>query len=84
MFKQYLRWLIGDNYYEQIDPNADLEHVSSHTAEGEAMRSLMKQFTMHKKAFHRKTETMSLDLPYPLDKLNIPGKVHSGEITITK
>jgi hypothetical protein len=76
--------MIGDQYYHQLDPNADLEGFSSHTAEGPAMRQLMNQFIAFKKEFELNSPNSSLDLPHPLDGITIAGRVNDGEITITK
>ena len=47
------------------------------------MRKLMKDFVEKKKRFSSKVRDMKLDLPKPLDNLNIPGHVSGGELTIT-
>ena len=47
------------------------------------MRAVMKVFDEKKKKFSNKVRDMKLDLPTPLDNLNIPGKVVAGELTIT-
>jgi hypothetical protein len=44
----------------------------------------MKAFDAHKRTFSNNTHEMKLDLPEPLDKLNVPGKVSEGELTITQ
>jgi len=62
----------------------NLEKISSHTTEGESMRELMRRFDPLKKQFHQKHRDMHLDLPKPLDNLNLEGKVNGGEIIITK
>ncbi len=48
------------------------------------MRELMKSFDDLKKQFFKDHRDMHLDLPQPLDNLNLAGKVHGGEIKITK
>lgn len=59
--------------------------ISAHAMEGEEMRAVMKDFEDHKKAFTQQSGDMHFDLPPPFqDKLNIPGKVDRGELTITK
>lgn len=48
------------------------------------MREVMKDFDEKKRKFSNKdVRDMKLDLPKPLDNLNIPGKVLGGELTIT-
>ncbi|KAF2188028.1 actin-like ATPase domain-containing protein [Zopfia rhizophila CBS 207.26] len=82
-FKKWLRSLIGDKNYQKLDPNTEANKISSHATEGEAMRILMKRFDALKKQFHSGSEDRHVDLPKPLHNLTIPGKVNSGEITIT-
>ena len=48
------------------------------------MRKVMADFEGHKKAFHQDSDDMHIDLPEPLNKLNIPGKVENGDLLITK
>ena len=48
------------------------------------MRKVMQDFELHKKAFHSLSMDTRLDLPAPLDKLNKPGHVESGELTISQ
>ena len=48
------------------------------------MRQVMKKFDAHKKLFSNNVHEMKLDLPKPLDKLNISSKVSEGELTITQ
>lgn len=44
----------------------------------------MESFEIHKKAFHSLSMDVKLDLPAPLDKLNRPGYVEAGELTISQ
>ena len=83
-FKQWLRVLIGDANFLQLDTNAQLNKIGSHSTEGRSMRQLMNSFETLKKSFARNTPDMHMELPYPLDNLTIPRRVDSGEITITK
>jgi hypothetical protein len=48
------------------------------------MRELMRDFEMHKKAFHKDSPEMYIELPSVLNRLTVPGKVDQGELTITK
>jgi hypothetical protein len=43
----------------------------------------MNQFEARKKAFHGHAKDTQLDLPHPLDHLNIEGFVEDGELTMT-
>lgn len=48
------------------------------------MRAVIEKFNGIKRKFSNTARRdMKLDLPKPLDNLNIPGKVIQGEITIT-
>ena len=48
------------------------------------MRDVMKAFDEKKRKFSQNdVRDVKLDLPKPLDNLNIPGKVLGGELTIT-
>jgi hypothetical protein len=75
---------LGDRYYRALDPGSTGQKISAHTTEGEQMRAVMKVFDEKKKKFSNNVRDMKLDLPKPLDNLNIPGKVLGGELTITK
>lgn len=84
-FKDWLRSLIGDHHYRQIDPNLDLYKIASHGAESRAMRDLMKDFDDRKTLFHSSYgENIYIQLPEPLEDLDIPGKVNQGRITVTR
>lgn len=48
------------------------------------MRQLMKSFDDLKRTFFKDHRDMRLDLPPPLNNLNLAGKVDLGEIKITK
>ena len=48
------------------------------------MREVNQAFEGHKKGFHQLSGDMQLDLPPPLQKLNVSGKVEEGELNITK
>lgn len=83
-FKEWLKDLLGDKNYQRLDPNTELNKITSHTTEGKAMRELMKEFDARKRGFRKDyNQDIHLDLPAPLDNLTIPGKVDGGEITIT-
>lgn len=83
-FKRWLQRVIGDRYYRVLDPRNIGQQVGVHTSESKQMRQLMKEFDPHKKAFSNNVgDVMMLDLPAPLEKLNIVGKVSEGELIIT-
>jgi len=56
----------------------------SRTSESSRMRFVMKQFDVYKKNFHATSPSKKIDLPEPIHKISIPGKVKDGELTITK
>lgn len=74
---------MGEKHYHALDPKSKSQKISTHTTEGGKMRAVMKVFDEKKKKFSNKVRDMKLDLPTPLDNLNIPGKVVAGELTIT-
>ncbi|KIY02396.1 uncharacterized protein Z520_02534 [Fonsecaea multimorphosa CBS 102226] len=82
-FKEWLRQMLGNKYYEKLDQNHDLQRISSHTCESKAMRQLMKSFDVLKKGFHKNNRDMALDLPPPLHNLTLDNRVDCGEIKIT-
>ncbi|OAP64492.1 hypothetical protein AYL99_00464 [Fonsecaea erecta] len=82
-FKEWLRELLGNKYYERLDRNQDLQRITSHTCESKAMRQLMKSFDVLKKQFHKNHRDMALDLPEPLHNLTLDNRVDGGEIKIT-
>ena len=55
--------------------------ISSHHAEGERMRELMKAFEIQKKGFTTNSRDIRIDLPEPFENLTMEG-VAEGEITI--
>ncbi|KAF2115771.1 hypothetical protein BDV96DRAFT_574453 [Lophiotrema nucula] len=82
-FKRWLRRLIGDKYYSQLDPQLAANKISSHSTEGRAMRELMAAFDEHKVGFEGNNgQIFQMDLPNPLHNLNIPGIVDLGQITL--
>jgi hypothetical protein len=48
------------------------------------MRFVMKQFEAYKRSFSSTSPPNKIDLPESIGKINIPGKVKDGELTITK
>ncbi len=47
------------------------------------MRTLMKEFEKHKKLFTTDGRDIRIDLPEPFEDLDMPGRVDSGQLTIT-
>jgi hypothetical protein len=66
-----------------LDPKSAGQQIGAHTMEGKQMRLVMKAFDARKKVFANHVPEMKLDLPKPLDKLNITGRVVEGELRIT-
>ncbi|KAF3050005.1 hypothetical protein E8E11_009658 [Didymella keratinophila] len=83
-FKRWLRSQLGDEHYTKLDPNMEIDHDSSHSSETPAMRDLMQRFDERKQAFTRESRDQYLDLPFPLENLNVPGVINEGQITITR
>lgn len=81
-FKDWLRDLLTDEYYLQLDPDADLNNM--YGIECEAIRKIMSEFDTIKREFHKESGDMFLDLPEPLNNLTLPGRVDGGQVTITK
>jgi hypothetical protein len=82
-FKRWLKKLIGDENYKELDPRNASQKISSHATEGKEMRALMKAFDSCKRKFSRDHRDMKMDLPEPLDDLSIGNQVVGGELTIT-
>jgi hypothetical protein len=82
-FREWLQEELGDEYYSQLDPRSDSERISAHATEGGAMRRLMQAFELQKKDFKGASPDMQIELPPPLHKINIPGRVEEGILTIT-
>ena len=83
-FKQWLHSVLGEDLYRVLDDRGDGERISAHSSEGGKMRHIMRQFESHKRAFHGASPDMSVDLPDPLHRLIIDGKIEEGDLTITK
>jgi hypothetical protein len=82
-FQIWLRELIGYDNYRQLDPRTINFNTGSHDMEGKSMRELMKKFDERKKQFKNDARPFKLELPFPLEDLNMKG-VDSGSITITR
>jgi len=66
-----------------LDQSQVVSNISSHDAEGERMRVLMKRFDIHKKKFAKGHRDIKIDLPEPFEDLNKENIVIGGQITIT-
>jgi hypothetical protein len=81
-FKQWLKDLIGEDRYQQLDQAKISYKISSHDAEGERMRILMKRFEIKKKRFVKDGRDVRIELPEPFHNLDIPDRVDKGLILI--
>jgi hypothetical protein len=66
-----------------LDPKSNGKKISK-TSESSRMRRIMKQFDSYKRNFEGNTPAMKIDLPEPIDKISISGKINQGELTIKK
>jgi hypothetical protein len=81
-FKYWLRTLLGDQKYKELDQDADFNKGTSFSSESQQMRMLMARFDVLKKRFSSKPRDSRLDLPDPLANFNMPGKVNKGQVVI--
>jgi len=82
-FKKWLREILTDVHYRELDPNFEIDKLATHASETPAMRSLMKDFDVKKKHFTVASPDYQLELPFPLENLDIPG-VKQGLLTIKR
>jgi hypothetical protein len=82
-FKKWLKCLLGEETYQILDQAQVVSNISSHDAEGERMRVLMKNFDVHKRKFAKGHRSIKIDLPEPFENLNKENIVVGGQITIT-
>ncbi|KAI9868488.1 MAG: hypothetical protein M1813_005932 [Trichoglossum hirsutum] len=80
-FKRWLRRHLGERNYLALDPRSKGRKITTNATEGKEMRVVMKIFDEAKRKFPKHNKKM--DLPKPLDNLNVPGKVFGGEIGIS-
>lgn len=83
-FKQWLRKTLGSKHYSKLDPRKASQKISAHSTEGEQMRAIMRAFDAYKRKFAKSARPMKMDLPEPLDNLDMGEKVVGGELTISK
>jgi hypothetical protein len=81
-FKRWLKDLLGNELYQDLDQGQISYKISSHDTEGERMRNLMKAFEIRKQRFTVGSRDIRLDLPEPLHNLSLPDRVNCGRITI--
>ena len=81
--KRWLQRVLKDEY-KKLDPRSDGEIISGHVTEGGAMRTLMERFERHKKAFHKDSADMQVELSESLRQVNIRVRVEQGDLTISK
>jgi hypothetical protein len=82
-FKRWLKDLLGEGNYRELDQGQLAHKISSHDTEGGRMRKLMKDFNIHKRKFKKDQRDIQMDLPEPLHNLAMDNRVVGGEITIT-
>ncbi|KAI4955558.1 hypothetical protein J4E91_001419 [Alternaria rosae] len=83
-FKKWLRKILTDVHYKELDPNFEIDKTATHASETPAMRSLMKDFDLKKKHFTAGSSGCKLELPPPLENLIIQGRVNQGLLTIKR
>jgi hypothetical protein len=83
-FKSWLRELLGDARYLQLDSDSFGKIDGSYKSEGESMRALMHQFIRRKERFRGDDREIKLTLPHPHGNLNLDGRVVDGQIVISK
>ncbi|KAI4633484.1 hypothetical protein J4E80_000850 [Alternaria sp. BMP 0032] len=83
-FKRWLREILTDVHYKELDPTFDIDKTATHASETPAMRSLMKDFDLKKKHFTAGSSDCQLELPSPLENLIIQGRVNQGLLTIKR
>jgi hypothetical protein len=69
--------------YQELDQAQLVTKISSHDAEGERMRTLMRRFDVHKRKFMKGHRDIKIDLPAPFEDLDMDNRVVGGQITIT-
>ena len=67
-----------------LDPGIASQKISTHYTEGMQMRAITREFGRCKRKFAKNARDIMINLPKPLENLNIDSKVVGGEITITK
>lgn len=81
-FKSWLRDILGAERYGKLDPANAKGRFSAYTIESGPMRELIARFEKNKKVFSNSSQDIPLDLPAPLTRLSIEGRVTDGELII--
>jgi hypothetical protein len=83
-FKDWLRRILGDHHYRQLDPDSVGVMFGSYKSEGQGIRELMKAFIPRKERFRGTDSDVLLTLPEPLNNLTTNDRsVIEGQIRIT-
>lgn len=69
--------------YRELDGTQLLYKISSHHTEGPEMRAVMKEFNNCKRRLHE-GDDFGIELPKPLNNLDMGNRVIQGELAITK
>lgn len=78
----WLRRAIGKGQYARLDPSDSGGRINPYKTQMPAMRELIRRFEERKKRFSTTSDDVTVDLPPPLDRLTIEGRVRQGELTI--
>jgi hypothetical protein len=68
----------------KLDPNLDVEKFATHASETPSMRILMKEFDQKKRSFGVEGGECKLELPAPIENIDIKGRVNQGLLTIQR
>lgn len=68
--------------YVRLDPLNGRDRLSVHAVESGSMRDLIKDFIARKHQFSEDSSDIKLDLPNPLNQLDMEGRVKQGELVI--
>jgi hypothetical protein len=83
-FKNWLRDLIGVENYGKLDRLNARSRINAHTLEDGPIRRLVESFVIKKHAFSSSTQSVRIDLPEPLNALDLGDRVRQGELTISR
>ena len=83
-FKNWLRKILGVENYAKLDPLNAQNRINAHTLETGPIRKLVEKFVIKKHAFTSTDEDIRIDLPEPLNALDVEDRVRQGELTIRR
>ena len=83
-FKNWLRNIIGVENYGKLDRLNARSRLNAHTLEDGPIRKLVQDFVTKKHTFSSSTQDTCIDLPEPLNALNLGDRVRQGELTISR